>query len=234
MKIAVQIICYASLICTASLWAGEAAPSEQESLAIYNKAQAAQTAGDHRAALKGFLAVKKQVPDDWRTRAKIVQEYSALGMKKERDKEIGELYAWRNAQSKEAQADLPYFVREQFSVAQRKLMVVEHFTMQGERPVKYAFIVLDNTGKKREFTISLGSYNTTTEAARALGTIGADERLYHLDGYFEGGVHQTYSFFKGEPKYDEVRQMVVQILGGKLQAVSGMKPAGAGGGEKKK
>lgn len=234
MKTTARIICFTLLICAASLRAADTAPSEQELLAIYNKAQASQTAGDHEAALKGFLAVKKHEPDDWRTRAKIVQEYSALGLKKERDKEIEDLYAWRNAQPKETQADLPYFVREQFSVGQRKLMVLEHFTMQGERPVKQAFIVLDNTGKKREFTISLGSYDTTTDAARVLGTIKADERLYHLDGYFDGGVHKTYSFFKGEPKYDEIRQMVVQILEGKLQAVSGMKPAGAGGGEKNK
>ena len=130
--------------------AGEEIPSEQELLTTYNKAQEAQTAGQHNAALKGFMIVKKHYPDDWRTRAKIVQEYSVLGKKKERDVEIAGLYAFRAKLPKESQSNIAFFCREQHRANQRKLMVLEYFSLQGERAIKYSFLVLDKEGSLRD------------------------------------------------------------------------------------
>ena len=135
--------------------AGEATLSEREVLDIYNKAQQAQNAGQHEEALKGFIAVKKYYPDDWRTRAKIIQEYSILARPKERDAEIDALYELRSKLSKDAQSKIPFFCREQLTAGKRKLMVFEYFALQGERAVKYSFIVLDNKEKKQDFKITL-------------------------------------------------------------------------------
>ena len=208
----------------------EVPPSEQEQevIRIYNAAQEAQNAGRHENALKGFMTVKKHYPDNWRARAKIVQEYSALGRDKERDAEIAALYAFRSALPEEARSDLPFFCREQFTTRKRKLMVFEHFALQGNRAIRYSFVVLDETGERQDFEITLGSYDTTTQIARDTGSISENERLFHLDGYFADGEHRTYAFFKGEPEYDDVQKMVVEILDGKMKAISGMKPASEG------
>ena len=213
-----------ALLSGATAFGNEAAPSEGEVLKIYNAAQTAQSAGKHEEALNGFLTVKEHYPDDWQTRTKIIQEYSALGRLKERDAEITALYAFRSELPKEYQTELPLFVREQFSPGKRKLMALEYFTLQGDRAIKYSFVVLDETGKRQEFKITLGSYDTTTQIARETGSIGNNERLFHLDGYFADGEHRTYGFFKGEPEYDGIRKMVVEILEGTIQHVSGTKP----------
>ncbi|MGD8912536.1 MAG: hypothetical protein PVI97_19655 [Candidatus Thiodiazotropha sp.] len=217
-----------ALLSSAAAFGNELSPSEQEVLKIYNAAQTAQSAGKHEEALKGFLTVKKYYPDDWRTRAKIIQEYSALGKLNERDAEITALHAFRSELSKESQSELSLFVREQFIAGKRKLMALEYFALQGDRAIKYSFVVLDKTGKRQEFKITLGSYDTTTQVARETGSIGENERLFHLDGYFAGGEHRTYGFFKGEPKYDDIRKMVVEILEGKVRHVSGTKPTEEG------
>ena len=62
-----------SLFFVCPAWTKDA-PSKEELLKIYNTGQAAQKDGNHEAALNHFLTVKKHVPDDWRTRAKIIQE----------------------------------------------------------------------------------------------------------------------------------------------------------------
>jgi len=188
-------------------------------LAVYNKAQEAQTAGDHAAALKGFLTVRQNCPTDWRTRTKVIQEYAAAGKTKERDAEIAALYAFRLTLPPEIQSNKTDFCREQFTANKRKVMVYEYFELQGERALKYAFHVLKRNGMETDFKISLGSYETTTEAARSSGDLGAHERLFHLDGYF-ADEHRTYTFFKGEPDYDLVRQMFIEILEGKRRHIS--------------
>ena len=217
-----------ALFSGAAAFGNEAPPSEQEVLKIYNAAQTAQSEGKHEEALKGFLNVKKHYPDDWRTRAKIIQEYSALGKMDERDAEITALYEFRSEQPEGVQSEMPFFCREQFTTANRKLMVFEYFAPQGDKAVKYSFVVLDVKGMQQDFKISLGSYDTTTQVARETGSISKDERLFHLDGYFASGEHRTYGFFKGEPKYDDVRKMVIDILDEKMKAISGMKPTAKG------
>jgi len=82
----------------------------------------------------------------------------------------------------------------------------------------------DSGKAEKEFDISLGSYKLTDSIARESGYLKEGERLFHLDGYYAGGEHRTFAFFKNEPEYDRVREKVVLILQGKLRAQSGMKP----------
>jgi hypothetical protein len=61
----------------------------------------------------------------------------------------------------------------------------------------------------------------TTEFAREIGEIAADQRIYSIDGYSDGGnTHETYALLKKQPTYDEFRDMVVRIVKGETQAVS--------------
>jgi hypothetical protein len=51
------------------------------------------------------------------------------------------------------------------------------------------------------------------------------ERLYHLDGYYAGGVYKPFTRFKGEPAYELVRKWCVDIVSGKVNTGEGVTPA---------
>ncbi len=78
----------------------------------------------------------------------------------------------------------------------------------GERRVYLVFTILDPEGNEL-FRYSLGSYDITNTIAHELGEVGPDERLYHLDKYYDQGSHATLGFFKGMPKYRDVRSNVI-------------------------
>jgi len=75
-----------------------------------------------------------------------------------------------------------------------------------------------------EIEISLGSYAATNAFARQSGTLKRGQRLYHLDGYFEGGKHHTYRMFKAAPSYAEARSLAIQAIEGKLKPTSSTTP----------
>ena len=56
----------------------------------------------------------------------------------------------------------------------------------------------------------------TTQLMRKSGDIKEDERMFHLDVYYPGGVHGTLGMFKKEPTYEETRQQVKKFLDGKF------------------
>jgi len=51
-----------------------------------------------------------------------------------------------------------------------------------------------------------------------------DQRIYPLDGYWPGGAHATYGFYKGTPTYETVRAVVIDVLEGRRRAISGFAP----------
>lgn len=196
-----------------------AALGTQDDLTLrYNLGQHFQLAGEHERALEHFQAASKVAPDDWRTRAKLVQEHQALGQLAERDTQLAAL---RRLKQRGA-VDSPFFVREQFEEAGNKVMVFEHFELEGERAVRYRFEVLTADGQGRQRTLSLGSYEFTNQGITENRTPGV--RIFHLDGYYPDGAHQTFAFFDGEPSYDDIREMVVEVLRGQRKPLSGTIP----------
>jgi hypothetical protein len=67
---------------------------------------------------------------------------------------------------------------------------------------------------------TLGAYEGTNAFARETDQIQPGQRMFHLDGYKPGGVHETYGFIVGEPDYDTVKSAVLEILQGTRQSVS--------------
>ena len=68
--------------------------------------------------------------------------------------------------------------------------------------------------------MSLGSYDATTEFASATGSVGPDERVFHLDGYVPNGNHYTYAFFNSMPKYEVIKEMALKACAGEQDVVS--------------
>ena len=191
---------------------------------IYNAGQSLQLEGKHEESLSNFLRVVNLDPTDWEARTKVIQEYQALGKISERDAHREALLALREKGNIESLNERVMYVRDQFSVGINKVITLEYFDLKGDRAVRYSFMVLDTFGKKTMFKISLGSYQRMTEFFQAKGDLRENERVFHLDGYFPGGEHRTYGFFKGEPEYDVVRKLVIEILERKRTHVSIMKP----------
>jgi hypothetical protein len=102
--------------------------------------------------------------------------------------------------------------------------VYEFFDFEGATPIRYSFDVLDGSGQQVMARYALGGYEATNAFAQDIGQIQAGQRLFHLDGYKAGGVHETYGFIVGEPDYDKVRETVLQIINGVRQPTSSTRP----------
>ncbi|HLM56122.1 MAG TPA: tetratricopeptide repeat protein [Pyrinomonadaceae bacterium] len=199
-----------------------------DSSLLYNASTAALLAGDFAAAAPYLTRLVAAYPDDWQSRAKLIQTHQALGDLKARDAERAALFelrkrgGGRNEESPELSlARQDAYCRERMEVKGRQVMAFEHFELKGERALRYAFVVLDEAGGREAYRISLGSYDMTNSfwAASNKEKAARGGRLFHLDGYFPGG-HATYGMYHPEPTYDEVRATVVKILEGKQDPVS--------------
>ncbi len=190
----------------------------RDTQAAYNAGLHYQLTGNPKRALELFEKVAKADPNDWHTLTKLVQLHQALGNVAERDRrraEVMKLFREGKTDPKR-----PEFCREQFELKGQRVMVFESFELKGERAVRYSFRVVTLPGEKVARVISLGSYDFTTNYMREKGDLKPDERAWHLDGYFPDNTHETYGIFTKEPTYEQTREMVLEVLSGKLKAAS--------------
>lgn len=189
---------------------------------LYNAGMMAYLVGKYDAAAESWSKLKAIEPEEWMVRAKLIQAFQALGKMKERDAEREGLYVLRRSSKDPEIAQREFYIRDQFVVDGKKVMAIEYFELKGDRAIRLSFDLVPAEGKIQT-RYSLGSYKTTEDIAREMGELKPGQKLFHLDGYLEGGrVHQTFQFFQGEPSYDDVRKLVVEILEGKRQHRSGL------------
>ena len=185
---------------------------------------------DYTAALDMWKRAKGVEPTDYRIREKLIQAYQALNKLTERDVERAELFAmWKKGEPAELKQEFEY-CRDQFEVNGKYVMAFEHFELKGNRALRYAFIILNETRNAEDFRITFGSYDTTNNIWSQLQNPKPKEgeRLFHLDGYYKGGGHATFGMYPPpEPSYDKVREIVVKILEGKDKPMSSITPAPA-------
>ncbi|MES2902250.1 MAG: hypothetical protein V4723_21155 [Pseudomonadota bacterium] len=185
---------------------------------FWNLGITAAEVGNNKEALRAWLSYRETNPTNWQVRAKLVQTYQALGDLAARDKERADLMAsWRAGTDAQLSAQ-PHYFREQFQQDGRKVMVLEYFNPSGPKLIVYSFVVLDKTGQP-DFKISLGSYDLTNQVALELGERPKDKRMYHLDLY-RSNSHETHGMYLGQPGYDQIRPVVVDVLSGKRKAAS--------------
>jgi len=191
----------------------------------YNLGQLYQNLTRHDLAIKHLSKVVELDGSDWRAVAKLIQENQKLDNTLERDKSISYIYElWAKNEVKEL-TNQGFFIREQSDTAEGKLYALEYFQLVGDYAKKFVFKIQNPKTGESIIDISLGSYNSTTQISRETGSIAADERVYHLDGYLPNGNHLTYAFFNELPNYDLVRKMVFDVLAGKHKAVSSTVPS---------
>jgi len=189
---------------------------------LFNGGLAAYGSKDYLLAADLWTQLKVVDPTDWHVRAKLIQAYQALSKLSDRDVQRAELFEmWKKGNPAELKEHFEY-CRDQFEVNGKKVMAFEHFELKGNRALRYVFRILNEAEDDEDFRISLGSYDMTNAIWRERQNPKPKEgeRLFHLDGYFKGGGHATYSMLFPEPSYDDVRGMVIKILEGKGKPVS--------------
>lgn len=188
---------------------------------LWNLGLASAAAGQHEKALTYWQRYRKLRSEDWRAVPKLIQTFQALGRIKHRDETLAVLFNLREQTLDPQFKEVKIFCREQFKVNGRLVLAYQFFEPAGDWMQLYRFLVRNAEGEK-DFYISLGSYDMTTQISRELGDIRKDERVYHFDGYYPDGLHRTFGFLDGKtpPTYDEIRPTIQKILEGEIKPLS--------------
>lgn len=198
-------------------------PSDAE--ALYNLGLMNYLAEDFAGAIQHWKALRALNPNDWRVKEKLVQAFWGAGDKAAAVAEIAELREARKSGKYPELTAKDFFVCDQFQIGEVRAFVLEYYDLKGDRPLAWKFL-LKSGHDYLDHRFSVGSYETSTKFARAEGTIGPQDRLFHLDGYWANGSHVTYEFYHNRPDYLDVRKHVQQIIQGQKGPVSSMTPSG--------
>ncbi len=193
--------------------------SPEDKKCLYNAGLAAYMAGNFNMAARSWEELLGLEPGDWKVRAKLIQTYQSLGDLKARDKNRDILLAMRGKGGDKELARAEEYCRDQFSAGGRKVMAYERFEFAVEQAVLYKFFIFKPNTQAVDYTISLGSYESATKAARGRKEIGPKERIYHVDAYYQNGRHEAFAFYKKPPSYDYVRKVVGLILDKRMKPV---------------
>ncbi|WP_395741327.1 tetratricopeptide repeat protein [Prosthecobacter sp.] len=196
-------------------------PSDQS--ALYNLGLLNYLEDNYAEAIKHWQTLRTLEPTDWRVREKLVQAYWGAGDTKAATTEIAALREARDSKKHPELSKKEFFICDQFQIGTIRAFVLEYYDLKGDRPLAWKFIL--RTGDEDvDHRYSVGSYDTATAVARELGTIGPNERQYHLDGYWTNGSHATYGFYRNRPDYQNIRTQVQQIIKGEMQPISSFTP----------
>lgn len=190
---------------------------------LYNTGLTAYLSGKPKDAIAPWSKLKEIEPTDWQVRSKLIQAYDSTGQKKERDEERTALLKLRKESKDKEFRKAKFYCRDQFREGDQRILVLEYFELEGDKPIRLSFILITPDGESTQTRYTLGSYDTTNEIAKEYveknGKPG--DRLFHLDAYKQDGkVHELYEMFIGEPDYDRAKALVREILRGKRKPES--------------
>jgi hypothetical protein len=100
-------------------------------------------------------------------------------------------------------------LRETLTTDAGEIFAIEFGPPAGEYAKVFLFFLVFDDCERKVFLV--GSFNYQTELARGNGSIGPDERRYHLD-LFDPDEHHTLEFRTAAPGYEEMREMALNLL----------------------
>lgn len=182
--------------------------------ALFSAGSIALMAGRYERARTYLLRMKELEPHSGRVRAALVRADQGIGDLAARDRERGGLFALRSSGDDPEMKTEDSYVRDEFVVEGSRVVAVEFFELEGDRALRYSFLVFNSGHEHPDYRISLGSYIATNAVWRATKkpTPKPEERVFHLDGYYADGSHATFGIHYPEPSYDAVREMIVKIV----------------------
>jgi hypothetical protein len=102
-----------------------------------------------------------------------------------------------------------HHIRERLATDAGEIFAIEFGPLAGEYAKVYLFFLVYDGCERKVF--SVGSYNYLTNMARENGSIGPQDRRYHLDLYTPE-KHTTLEFHTKAPRYEEMREMALNLL----------------------
>jgi hypothetical protein len=177
---------------------------------FWNLGVAAAASGDQLLALQAYIRYHEIAPNDPHGLSKLVQTYQALGRLTERDQVRDQLMAFRTNLPPKERDQFAFYVRDQFDVGRQHFMVLEYFEPRGPNRLYYKFTAVDSSHKAL-YDFTLSSTDAESTAARELGQIGKDDRLYGLDKN-EGGTSMLCRLMTLLPSYDAIRACVIDAV----------------------
>lgn len=210
---------------------------------LWNCGMAAFSAKDYPTSLQCWKRLRPllpRVPDDEtftvaKVSAKLIQVYQAMGDKPARDKERAGLVLLRNSKVDPGLTKQNSFCCDQFIVDGKSIFAYDHFALTGKLGIRYDFLVTKPDGTV-DYRISLECNPDTNAMSRELGEIKPNERLFSIDGFYDGGRrHRTFGFLLAKaaklpadptaanpaPPYETVKSLVIKVIQGKIEAASG-------------
>lgn len=168
-------------------------------------------------ALPYFQKALQLAPDDPTVHGLLLQAYAQSGDKADRDKERAVLRGYHSDGNHSGFAQIPSYLIETIPVGDKTVQASEFYEPFGEFHFYYRFNIFSADGHIQSF-IALESDDADQAlfAQQHPKEAAAGERRFSLDGYSrsaDGNVSQAlYSFFNGEPSYDNVRDLVVKLV----------------------
>jgi tetratricopeptide (TPR) repeat protein len=184
--------------------------SDQASMVVEvnNTAQLYQAMELQKESLDWWRKLSKIEPENWRAWAKIVQCSQALGLTKERDEAREKVFAL----NRQGKVEQKFFVCEQFTDGDKRIMSLEYFKPETKLGVMVTFRVMEKNSPDTLFRrYTLGEIESDTQIARELKEIGPNDHMYSIDGFNEGGQWLITMTTK-RPTYEELRAMVLKDL----------------------
>lgn len=169
------------------------------------------------AALPYFDKALKLSPDDPTVHGLLLQAYAQTGDKFHRDEQIAILRSYHSDGKHPEFAQISAFLIETIPVGDKTVQSTEFYEPSGEFHFYYRFNIFDRSNQLLSF-IALQSDDADQAlfAQQHPKEAAAGERRFSLDGYSksaDGKVNQAlYTFFNGQPSYDDVRALVVKLV----------------------
>jgi tetratricopeptide (TPR) repeat protein len=162
-------------------------------------------------------ALQLSAPDDPTVHGLMLQAYAQSGDKTRRDQQRA-LLRDLHADGKHLQfAQIPSCLIETIPVGNRTVQATEFYEPSGEFHFYYRFNIFDATGHIQSFiALESDDADQALYAQQHPKQAAAGDRRFSLDGYSksaDGNVTQSlYTFFDGQPTYDDVRALVVKLV----------------------
>ncbi len=155
---------------------------------------------------------RRLAPNDWRVDTTLVTAYAVDGKIAERDAIRAKLVALHNSPDAPDAMKANGFLLDLFKVKKYRVETVQYFKPIGKFHTYYRFLVRNMAGKRLwEYELQSDDFAQKSWAQAHVQEAITGGREFTLESDF-GGTHVEYRLFSGDPSYDEVRAVVVQLL----------------------
>ena len=149
---------------------------------------------------------------NWKIHTTLVAAYSAAGMKPQRDQEraiLEQLHRVGPADARQATG----FLLEMFPDRANRVDAIEEFEPMGKFHTWYRFLLHQPDGRRFwDIDVQSNDFDQRSWATAHAAEAAKGDRQFQIVGHGDNNQEIDYRMFSGQPDYDQIRAMVVEIL----------------------